>query len=262
MDDDLRIALWNVLFKRFLRDFDEVSYFDHHDYIQQAFAENLLLVYFKKPIDTMPMVKREVFDFIKARFFSNKWHEVFDLIEAIIVIYPNENVAEDFIIDCNQMLEMELSAYRIIDNRFVEITSDEEIKAIESAMTQSPDPVRTHLRRALELFADRKNPDYRNSIKESISAVESICKLIAGSPKATLGEALKALENGNKVQLHGALKSSFVSLYGFTSQSDGIRHAMLVEPDLYAEDAQYFLITCSGFINYLMIKATKAGIRL
>lgn len=59
-----------------------------------------------------------------------------------------------------------------------------------------------------ELLADRKSPDYRNSIKESISAVEAICKLITGSQKATLEDALRQLET-KLGSVHPALKDAF-----------------------------------------------------
>ena len=43
--------------------------------------------------------------------------------------------------------------------------------------------------------------DYRNSIKESISAVEAMARLVAENPKATLADALKAIER--RGALHG-----------------------------------------------------------
>ena len=44
-------------------------------------------------------------------------------------------------------------------------------------------------------MTDRKTPNYRNSIKESISAVEALCKIITENEKATLGKALKIIDN-------------------------------------------------------------------
>jgi len=120
--------------------------------------------------------------------------------------------------------------------------------------------IHAHLKRALDLLADRKSPDYRNSIKESISAVEAICNLIAGKKKATLGQALKKIED--KVGLHPALKSAFSSLHGYTSNAEGIRHALLDEPNLSFEDAKFMLVSCSAFVNYLISKASNVGIKL
>ncbi|KAB0477571.1 hypothetical protein, partial [Pseudomonas vancouverensis] len=112
--------------------------------------------------------------------------------------------------------------------------------------------VQLHLNQALKLMSDRQNPDYRNSIKESISAVESICKIITQDDKATLGKALKIIEE--KYSLHAALKSSLSQLYGYASDGDGIRHAMLEESILSYIDAKFMLVSCTNFINYLIEK--------
>ena len=48
-----------------------------------------------------------------------------------------------------------------------------------------------------------------------------------------------------------ALKAGFTSLYGYTNDDDGIRHAMLEEPNIDQSDAMYFLFSCTSFINYL-----------
>ena len=155
---------------------------------------------------------------------------------------------------CNSTLERLISAYRIIDFLITEITGDEEISSIEKALedTNNIKPVKTHIRRGLELMTDRKSPDYRNSIKESISAVEALCIVITGDQKATLGQALSVIEKTNKI--HPALKKSFTSLYGYTSDSDGIRHALIDEDNLTQDDARYMLVSCTTFINYLLTK--------
>ncbi len=144
-------------------------------------------------------------------------------------------------------MKRELSAYRFTDGKIARITSEEEIASVEEAVDVRDQfkPVSLHMKQALNLFADKKSPDYRNSIKESISAVESMCKLIAGADRATLGIALKKLED--KIALHPALKKAFDSLYGYTSDEGGIRHALLEELDLNFEDAQLtFPCLCQG----------------
>jgi hypothetical protein len=77
------------------------------------------------------------------------------------------------------------------------------------------------LQRALQLLSDRKAPDYRNSIKESILAVESMARVVAENEKATLADALKALEKSKK--LHTALKDGFGKLYGYVNDEQGTR---------------------------------------
>ena len=200
-------------------------------------------------------------DFVRKFFFSCQWIEVYDLIEFTATYAPPDLVAK-FVNDSNFVLERELSAYRLIDKHIVEITSEQEVASIQEALqsTEQLSGVHAHLKTALALLSDRKQPDFRNSIKESISAVESIAQIITGDSNATLGEALKALEG--KATMHRALKSSLSSLYGYTSDADGIRHAMLKDPNLTFIDAKFMLVACTAFINYLVAKMTQHGIKL
>jgi len=55
---------------------------------------------------------------------------------------------------------------------------------------------------------------------------------------------------------------NYSKLYGYTSDSDGIRHALLKENKLNFEDAKFMLVSCSAFVNYLTIKADKSGIKM
>lgn len=160
----------------------------------------------------------------------------------------------DFIYLVNNTLESEKSAYRIIDEKIIEITSDQEIQSIEDALanTNPYSGVQQHLNQALNLMSDRKNPDYRNSMKESISAVEGICRIISGDKNDSFKKALAKIETRH--QLHSSLKEGFIKLYGYTSDGDGIRHAMLEESNLTYIDAKFMLVACTNFINYLIEK--------
>jgi hypothetical protein len=103
------------------------------------------------------------------------------------------------------------------------------------------------------LFSDRKTPDYRNSIKESISAVEALCVIITGDQSATVGKALAEIEK--KYSIHKALRTGLSAIYGYSSDSGGIRHALLEGGTVVTfEEAKFMLVSCSAFINYLIAK--------
>ncbi len=259
IDEALRNSLWNAVDVHFLsraRDDYSLSVLE----TEQQLATILWLNYFKIPLDEMPSIWRGVKKILRDYFFQCPWFEVYDFIEFLAINYRFSTTSEGFREACNVFLERELSGYRFVGEHIVPITSKEEIAEIEEALTYEGilSPVSTHLGTALDRLSDRKSPDYRNSIKESISAVEAICNLIVGKEKATLGEALKTITS--KVELHPALQKAFDNLYGYTSNADGIRHALLDEPTLNFEDAKFMLVSCSAFVNYLKVKVSKAGI--
>lgn len=165
----------------------------------------------------------------------------------------------DVTIDINKIMEQEKAGYRLLNDKFVNITSNEELSEISNVINSDYQSVSIHMNKALALYSDRKKPDYENSIKESISAVEALCCIITGasSSQATLGNTLKKLETDGDVVIHGAMKMAFEKLYGYTSDSDGIRHGGIDFTNAPAEDAKYMLVSCSAFINYLIEKQSK-----
>ena len=129
---------------------------------------------------------------------------------------------------------------------------------------QSPfEGVNKHFQNALDLFSDKQNPSYSNSIKESVSAVEAMCRLIV-KDALTLGKALEQIEKEGSIIIPTPLKQAFDKLYGYSSSTQGIRHSYGIteKPDLKQDDARFFLIICSAFVNYLTSKCIEAGIKL
>ena len=187
----------------------------------------------------------------------SEWYEVYDFIEIHLSMLEGEK-QEERLRQYNKLLEEERAAYRIIDKSVVPITDKEEIAEIEQAIASKYEPVKIHIQKALELYADMKAPDYENSIKESISAVESICCIITGESgaQATLGKTLKKLKEKG-IHIHKAMESAFSSLYGYTSDENGIRHGGIDFTNAPAEDAKFMLVSCSAFVNYLIEKQAK-----
>ena len=175
-----------------------------------------------------------------------EYHEVFDFIEGIIRGTRLDNQKKTYIDDINRIFIEENVNYRIINGLITDLLNEETIKEIEETLENPHIVVANHYSKALELLY--KSKDYDNSIKESISSVESICQILTSNNKATLGDTLKLLKD----KIHPAMKSAFEKLYGYTSDANGIRHANgLGEGNSTFEEAKYMLISCSAFVNYL-----------
>lgn len=261
IDLKLKNGLWNCLTSSYWKKVNSAHLEKNN--AMGALIQKIWLDYFKEPTDTIPFLWNDTLLTLRNYFFKTSWNDVYDFIEFIPKNYEHQVTNDAFISGCNTILKREVSAYRFIGGEIVEITSEHEILAIEEALANST-PLKSvyeHLKTALNLLADRESPNYRNSIKESISAVEAICKLITGRPKATLGQALKKLGEGN-VKIHPALESAFQSMYGYTSDGDGIRHALIDETNLKFMDAKFMLVSCSAFINLLIEKSAEATIKL
>ena len=258
MDDELRVALWNSVY---------VCYFG--DYFRQVLDEqsfNLLAMQIcagvmKRSLSSI-VPDDVIFQWIEKWIFNSEWNRVYDLIEFLPSHCPpsdeSRGINTKFRAAVNGVLERNLAGYRFVGDKLVRITVEEEIRAIEESLTLGGPfaPVSEHIRQSLQLLSDRKTPDYRNSIKESISAVEAACQVVSGKPKATLGEALRAVGDESA---HPALRAAFEKLYGWTSDAAGIRHAKADDTSVGFAEAQYMVVSCSAFTNYLAAKLATVG---
>ena len=264
MPEHLRTRIWNVFYKDvfIIKHWGGVS--PGETFLEPVFNFVITLWdrFFKKNIqyvDEHKYYPSMVVNEIKHLFFQLPWYEVYDFIEFFAQFSWEEDFKEDFkkqvLQDINQVLKEERASYRIVSNQVAPLTSEEEIKEIEKALSV-PDkfkPVRDHLEKALRLMSDRKKPDYENSIKESISALESLVQILQGK-KGTLGKLI------NELNIHPALKKGFEVLYGWTSDEEGVRHGEFNEPfELGFAEARYMLITISAFVNYLIEKSGETN---
>lgn len=194
------------------------------------------------------------------------WYKKLDMIEFILQTIQNEARAEkyedvkrkkEFLLQylqkyINAEFERLHYGYRIVNGLVAPISTEQEITAIEKAIGKNEDTVHKHLNQALQHFANREAPDYRNSIKESISAVEVLCRDLTG--EGTLGRALDVLEKRG-VHIHPILKSGMHKMYDYTNQPEvGARHGLMDDTTDYSpsyNEAYFMLVTCSAFINYL-----------
>lgn len=241
---ELRTKIWNILI---------LEVFNSELDFTRRTAEYPLLVelwvnHYNIPFDDMPVSYETLKKSIRKVIFDSDWLYFFETVEFIVRnYYKNEGLIK-FI---NTSLESENSAYRFVGNSLTPITNENEIKEIEKAINENLySGVQTHLKQAISLMSDKQNPDFRNSIKESISAVESAAKKITGDSKASLGTALAELKK--KKNFHAAYEEAFKKLYGWTSDSDGIRHSLLEESNLTLADARFMLVACSAFVNYMI----------
>ena len=194
------------------------------------------------------------------------WNRILDLVEYVCK-WISVNVSthlyiDDFLKEFESSINQEFDrldyGYRIVNHCVVDITSDVETEAINEAISISKDNVRKHLQSAISHYSTRPNPDVRNSIKESISAVEVVCRELTGDD--TLGKALKHLEE-NGVVIHKMLKDQFTKFYVYSNDSDsGIRHALMDDEGTYVpskDEAYYMIVSCCAFVNYLRRKVGK-----
>lgn len=88
-------------------------------------------------------------------------------------------------------------------------------------------------------------------MRESIHAVESVAKTIESA--ATLSGALRAMQRAGH-PIHPALSKGMNALYGYTSDTSGVRHALIDtdSPAVSDNEALFMFGACASFCQYLL----------
>lgn len=242
---NLRNRLWNIT-QRYIDDFD---------YSRDSVIAYLWDRFFKEDISSLRSFDNYtdsgyLIDQIKRRFFELDWYRVYDFLEFILGIESYQK--DEFIKKMNSIFIDEKAQYKIINEKVTPLISEVEVEEIEKAIESRYSAVSKHIQKALEFFCKRPTPDYQNSIKESISAIEALARIVLKKPSATLGELAEQLD------IHPSLKVAIKKLYGWTSDEGGIRHAENgKELKIDEKEARYMLVQCSALVSYIVSKNEK-----
>lgn len=258
---ELKFDLWNFIYLVLKNDESRVDFSPR----EHRIIFNKVWIYMGKFIEDFPDYKISILSALKNKFFNGEWYVVYDILEIInnVLTSNNADLPKGFSNYINDILENHQTVWRFVDGTITLITEQEAIDEIENALDQVANlpGVKHHIKRSLELLGDKKHPDAENAIKEAISAVEGLAKIISNDEDGTLGSMLNTFKN-NGMHLHPYIADGWKKLYHYTSDEDGIRHAAVDFPKNDLDIARYFVISCSAFINLLIAQAHKNNISL
>lgn len=244
MPTGLRNRFWNIIQKYISDSFSQPNRDKIIKYIWDRF--------FKEDVDIL--IFRSYYgytlDQIKEKFYKFEWNRVYDFLEFLLNLEAPQYQKNALIHDLNSVFIDEGAKYKVINGIITSLISKEEAEEVRKAIESKYAPVSTHFKKALELYSKRPNPDYKNSIKESISAVEALVRIILNKPNGTLGALVEQLN------IHSAFKEGINKLYGWTSDEGGIRHAEKEKGlKIDEKEARFMLIQCSALVNYIISKS-------
>lgn len=249
---NLRTALWNRVYEELLPYGNERAKFCDRN-VKRVF-EHLNLRADDAPIGVLASRNR-----LGKTWQSTDWPEFFDLLEFVVHLLTEAHPSGDrglWFTRMNVILEAQGCAYLFIAEELAPVTNPVEVAEATAAAECAIPSAATHIREALRLLPPSANASPRNSIKESISAVEAALKSLTMNPSATLTDGLTAFE-GRYGALHPALRQGLIRLYGYTSDEKGVRHALVDEAaNVTVSDARFMLVACSAFTNYLVSLST------
>lgn len=250
----LRASLWDLVYSSVFEDRDEYT-----DYLGDQWRSILYDKHVRREhrlADEFKPYTQEHLNHLKLIFTAGDYVKIFGFLQYVL---RHERCPIAFAANVNERLEESQAAYRVVEYTIVPVASPEEATMVQKAFV---DLAKTELhgarRHLLQAAAKLTGGDAPGSVRESISAVESVARVIA--PTGKFSDALG--EIGKLAHIHGALKTGFTAIYGYTSDEQGIRHPLLESSDAKVDDidAQFIFGACASFVSYLVGKARVAGL--
>lgn len=103
-------------------------------------------------------------------------------------------------------------------------------------------------------FATDAERDLPNALKEAVCAVEGLARVITGEHKKTLGNILKILKHDHS--LPSPIVKSLEGVWGYASDSPGVRHGGSTRPHLDEADVRFAIGTCREAMLLLLARDT------
>ncbi len=190
-------------------------------------------------------VNIDISNIIKEYWSSATYYTQLDIIEIFVQSFPRKEK------EVNDIFEELSIGYKVVNGNITDLLNEEEIKSLNKASKAS-----IHIQKATKYLYDRKNKDYENSIKESVSAVEEMCHKITGKENDKLSKCIKELKT--KKIYHPAFLDTLDKMYAYASDEGGIRHANKQKGGKVDQsEARLILLVCSATVNFLQEKINR-----
>lgn len=189
------------------------------------------------------------------------WAEFYDFVELVgkLLVKKNDEIPfgtdrdfKDYQKKLNELFQEDGIGWSLNDSselhRQVHPSVAKRMQSAKQALTSQFQGARLHYQKA-ETYLYQHPIDEANSIKEIVSAVESVAKVIV--PKAkTLGDAIKFLKNDGRFSPH--LIDALGRIYNYSNVTPLVRHGHVKTGQPKLEEAELILLSGVAFIKYLI----------
>jgi hypothetical protein len=213
--------------------------------------------------DELPQEPAEARARLERWYFAEdrSWYDIYNLCELVVTWLAAEigepKAAELFAL-FNRVLQAEGSPFRFAGGVLTPVSDEREAQAVREVLAHGDRfaDAREHLTKALGLLGHKPEPDYRASIRESITAVATTLRILTGHDHADLNEGLREFARSHP--FHRSLFGGLSGLYGYRTGEQGLRHALLEEDVTVGfAEAKFMMVACAAFVGFLIARAAR-----
>ncbi len=109
-----------------------------------------------------------------------------------------------------------------------------------------------HFEKALKALNTRPNPDVENCIKDAVSAIESVGRIIVNDDKALLSDVIKSMTRNEIIPK--PLDEAIQKVYAYRGDQPGVAHGLVGKSKVTIDEAEFVLAMSAAIIIYLVKK--------
>lgn len=249
VDDALRVAIWNAIWRTLIDD----PWAKPKPTLREEVLDDIWEHFYRRPSDETPRDPHEILARLKEWLAECEWFRAYDLIEFIYSVLPPTETG-GYELAVNRGLEAERSAYRLMRGAILPVTDTVEVRevtqAAEGISERGIGPARDHLNSAIGELGKRRGADYEKVVREATAAVQSVARWTARKDVATLQEAFSSLD------VEGRLPTTFKQGLGALFDTEGAQGSghpfQQAGTDVGLREARFTVVTASAVINYLL----------
>ena len=209
---------------------------------------------------------------IHPLLYQMEWVKVYELIERLYLKLESVNkydingnfeyeitsigeVQDYFTKEIKNLMIEEKHGYDFNQCIFMRKGYIQTTKSINKVMPVLAEPkltkTRIHYMKAIEYFYSMKNPDYENTIKESVCALEaSLIALFSPEIAKNFDIAIRKLEGIDTMQAPAPIIESIIKIYGYRNSGSGVAHATDKGLKVSEKEAELIMALTASYITY------------
>jgi tetratricopeptide (TPR) repeat protein len=235
-----RVGLFHIV-----RQFFEDKYLDLYQ---------VLCVALRIPLDTNRANVYLASGAIEKLIMNCQWWQFYDTCEVLWqgLEYKRDNLSEEI----NTLFREEHLGFELRGGKVEKIGSGFIDARVKEARYLLKEPEFTgadkHFEKAMKALNARPNPDVENCIKDAVSAIESVGRIIVNDEKALLSDIIKDMAKNKTIPK--PLDEAIQKIYAYRGDQPGVAHGLVGTSKVTIDEAEFVLAMSAAIIIYLVKK--------
>jgi len=187
-----------------------------------------------------------------------EWYQFYDICE---VVWANpysqySRHQEEFTEQVNALFREEQLGFQLKDGKIEKVGSGFIDAKVQEARYLLKEPefkgADEHFEKAIKALNVRPNPDVENCIKDAVSAIESVGRIIVGNDKALLSDIIRDMAKNGTIPK--PLDQAIQKIYAYRGDQPGVAHGLVGTSKVTVDEAEFVLAMSAAIIIYLVNK--------